>query len=729
RRQIENLKMTLERRIKRKESLEREMKGSERIAELAKEALVRFDAQKNLVKKIKSEELALKSLEEMGSLGVISGIHGRLRNLIKVEDNYVKAIEAAASGWLDSLVVEDLNVAFMCIETLERMRLGRVKIIPVKSISPNNFTNKTANIDGIIGLISSFVVCDECYKPAVKFVLGDTLLALNEDAAIRASKDGFRVVTLNGNLYEAGGGVEGGFYRTPVDLSRFIPSDEALKSLEKAIKALERYLNNKENILSDIEDEISEAQSEIISLSESLAKIDGEIERVKKSVSQVETQIRHIESSIEILTREVEGRREQIARFELRLNEICGEEESLKGEYERIKDEMGLLSFHDTDGRCTALAQEIIDLKRKYGSIESELLATRMRVERVLKRNLEDLTAQLNDVSAQVANIETELEEALKEESEARRKAEELEKIRDNLSIELSAAREKIDAFTSQIDSLDVKISNLDQEYYDCIKSLNDREMRMQSINLQINRFRERLRELGCEEPNELPVDLSIEDIEAWMEAVRDEFKRIGAINQLADSQYLEQASRYKELSIRLNELEMERSAILKFINEIEQKKINIFMDAFNKINERINRYFCSLTGGGSALLKLENPENPFGGGVDMIVQFPGKSPILVSGASSGERSVSAVAFLFALQEFSPASFYLFDEIDAHLDAAHVEKLGELLADEASKKNLQFIVISLKPEMVSKADRVYGVYNQNGISHVISMTFKEGKVS
>lgn len=105
-----------------------------------------------------------------------------------------------------------------------------------------------------------------------------------------------------------------------------------------------------------------------------------------------------------------------------------------------------------------------------------------------------------------------------------------------------------------------------------------------------------------------------------------------------------------------------------------------------------------------------------------MVVQFVGKPPILVSGASSGERSVAAVAFLFALQEFTPASFYLFDEIDAHLDAFHVERLGELLAEEADKS--QFIVVTLKPEMVSKADRIYGVYGREGVSHVVSTTFK-----
>jgi len=171
-----------------------------------------------------------------------------------------------------------------------------------------------------------------------------------------------------------------------------------------------------------------------------------------------------------------------------------------------------------------------------------------------------------------------------------------------------------------------------------------------------------------------------------------------------------------------MNELELEKQAILSFMDEIEQKKRKIFLEAFNQVNENIGRFFSKLTGGGESALRLEKPEEPFAGGIDMVVQFPSKPPILVSGASSGERSVAAVAFIFALQDFLPATFYLFDEVDAHLDALHVEKLGALLAEEST--NSQSLVITLKPEMVSKAGRIYGVYERNGVSHVVSATFK-----
>jgi chromosome segregation protein len=172
-----------------------------------------------------------------------------------------------------------------------------------------------------------------------------------------------------------------------------------------------------------------------------------------------------------------------------------------------------------------------------------------------------------------------------------------------------------------------------------------------------------------------------------------------------------------------MNELEKEKQAIVQFMDEIELKKRNVFMEAFGKIGCDLQKYFAELTGGGTASLKIENMEEPFAGGIDMIVQYPSKPSIVVSGASGGERSVAAVAFLFALKEFTPASFYILDEIDAHLDAFHVSKLADLLLKESEKT--QFIIITLKPEMVNKAQKIYGVYGRNGVSNVVATNLLE----
>ena len=214
-----------------------------------------------------------------------------------------------------------------------------------------------------------------------------------------------------------------------------------------------------------------------------------------------------------------------------------------------------------------------------------------------------------------------------------------------------------------------------------------------------------------------------VEEAKTSMRMMQFELERIGAVNQLALSHYAEQISRYKELSLRLNELEREKQAIVRFMDEVERKKRNVFMEAFEKINQNLQEYFSKLTGGGNVTLKLENMDDPFSGGADMIVQFPNKPSIVVSGASGGERSVAAVAFIFAIQQLFPAPFYIFDEIDAHLDPYNSEKLADLLKEQST--NSQFICMTLRDVFMDRADKLYGVYVQNGISRVISPRLME----
>ena len=146
-------------------------------------------------------------------------------------------------------------------------------------------------------------------------------------------------------------------------------------------------------------------------------------------------------------------------------------------------------------------------------------------------------------------------------------------------------------------------------------------------------------------------------------------------------------------------------------------------MKAYNQINSNFKSLFTRLTGGGSGWLQLPDTEDPLSGGIDVFVQFPGKSPRLVAGASGGEKSVVAVAFILALQRLSKFPFYVFDEIDAHLDLYYAERLAELLVDES--KASQFIVVSLRDVMINQFEKIFGVYSQDGISKIVSMNLKE----
>jgi chromosome segregation protein len=718
---LRDLQRDLERRTGNKKTLETEIKDAGKIAEIAREALVEFEAQRELVEKVNTEETALKHVEELGELGIIKGIHGRLKNLIKTRKGYERALEVAAAGWLDSMVVQNLDVAFSCVETLKQLKLGRIKIIPLQGLSPANQVDQP-RINGIKGKVSTFVKYDEKYASVVSFILGDTLLASNGKAALAASRKGIRSVTLRGDLFEAGGGVESGFYRTPLDLSSFVPSKSVLKSLDKVITILKNNLSRRETDIGNLENEIKEIQEEITKLAETLGKLGSEIGRVRKSIHQTKLNIDRAEKNTTNLQNLLKEEKIQVELYEKRRDVIADKEKNLQERLAGLKKKVGLLEVQERERSLEELGNETITLRRKCGSIETELSTLQSKMKNVLKPVLENASIQRTEASRQISIIEKQIEESIKEKGQVVEKIEELKKNKQDLSSSLLNAKGEAKKFASQIDDIDSGLRILEKEYEQTDKVIDELRLNLQTFGLHKGRLTEQLTSLGYEEPLEVSSE-QIHETEALLGLMRFELERIGAVNQLALTQYEEQASRYKELSIRMNELERERISIMDFVEGIEQKKRNAFMEAFNQINERIDKYFSKLTDGGNAALELEKPEKPFTGGVEMVVQFVGKPPIAVSGASSGERSVSAVAFLFALQEFTPASFYLLDEIDAHLDAFHVERLGRLLVEEAGKS--QFLVVTLKPEMVSKADRIYGVYGLEGVSHVVSTTFKE----
>jgi chromosome segregation protein len=717
---FKSLQQTLDRKAIQKDSIAKEITQAGKIAESARDAVVEFVTQRELAETVAGEEKALRNIEELGELGVISGVYGRFKDLIKVGKPYRQAMEAAAAGWLNSIVVKDFDAAFTCAETLKRLKLGRVKIIPlenlpVKSVSPTE-------LRGVRGVASEFVKREKRYEPAVIFVFGDTLIAENDKAAITASRNGYRAVTVNGDLYETGGGIESGYYRSPIDFSTIIPSESAVKSLESAVKTLQEHLTRRGDEMTTFEEEIAKTRVQIVRLAEAITTLEGEITRIRRSIKRTKRNMRRVDVLTQRTQRRIEKEKTSV---ELQKSQ----RKALKNEIQELNNELGILRQKTDPARIQemeiqreTLGEEVIELRQRLGSVETELSTLRSKFENVLKLASDNIKVQLRKVSGQLSILESEVEEALEQREALEKELKELETSKEELSHSILTARKEVGKFTSQIDNIDKHLRRLDAEYERAEELHNRLQLELQTLRLQADQHRHRLMEIGCEEPVKVSSD-QLTTAESSLRLMRLELERLGAVNQLAQSHYAEQVSRYKELSVRMNELEREKQAIISFMDEIERKKRKIFMEAFNKINEKFAEFFSKLTDGGEATLKLDSHEEPFAGGMDMIVQFLGKPPIPVNGASSGERSVAAVAYIFALQDFSPAAFYLFDEVDAHLDAFHVSRLGELLGEESVKS--QFLVITLKPEMVSKAKSVYGVYEHSGVSHVVSTVFKE----
>lgn len=715
-----SLKRTLDRRIAQRESVKKEIAQAGKIAESAREAVVEFATQRELAEKVGIEEKALRNIEELAELGVISGVHGRLRDLIKIKRGYKRAIEATAAGWLDSVVVENFDAAFTCTETLKRLKLGRIKIIPLEELSAIKSINLPTT-RGVSGPASAFVKCAKRHEPAVIFVFGDTLVTRNEKTALAASRSGHRTVTVNGDLYEAGGGIEGGYYRAPIDFSSIIPSEPAVKSLDEAVRALQEHLARRDTDVAAFEDEIDKIRMDITRLAEAITTLEDEIGRIRRSIKRTRRNIKRIEGHIQGVKKRLDEEKTQIGLQRAQRKSLRKEIRKLREELAELRRKTDPVQIQEMEIQRERLGDGIIELRQRLGETETALSTLESKFKNVLKIGADNIRIQLRKMKWQISTVEKEVEEARQQKETLEKELLELEKTKEELSRSVLTAREESKKFTYQIDKIDKKLLRLDAEYERSDQLFNELQLSLQTYQLQLDQHRHRLRELGYEEPSELSPE-QLKAAESSLKLLRFELERLGAVNQLALSHYAEQASRYKELSLRMNELEREKQAIISFMDEIERKKREVFMEAFDQIQKNVRRYFSKLTDGGDVVLKLENPEEPFAGGLDMVVQFPGKPPILVSGASSGERSVAAVAFIFALQDFMPAAFYLFDEIDAHLDAFHVGKLGELLAEESTKS--QFLVITLKPEMVSKAEKIYGVYERSGVSHVVSATFK-----
>ena len=719
--QLKSLERTLERRTTQKEAVSREISEAGKIANSAKEAVIEFVTQRELAETVAAEEKALRSIEELGDLGAISGIYGRLRKLIKVEKTYRKAIVAAAAGWLNALVVKDIDSAFMCTETLKKMKLGRIKIIPLQGAS-NPRSLKIPERQGVSGVASAFVKCARNYEPAVNYIFGDTLIVSNDKTGFALSNEGYRAVTVDGNLYEAGGAFESGYYRAPIDFSKIIPSENAIKSLDEAVKALQQHLSQRDNDITVFEEEIERTKIEIARLSDSITTLDREMVRVKRNVKRTQSNVRRVEKYCEKIEKEIETGKAQMGLYTSERSAIQKEIQKLQVELADLRKKTDVGHIQELEVKREKLAEEIITLRQHIGTVQTELSTLQSQFDNVLRVGYQNSKIQLSKVEQQQRKVEKEVAEALQERESLKQEISELEKSRVELSKAVFSAREEAQKFTAQIDAIDNELRSLDAEYEEADRLLNQLQLGVQTYQLQLQQHQNQLRQFGYEQPLET-TEKQVEEAQTSIRMMQFELERIGAVNQLALSHYAEQISRYRELSLRLNELEREKQAIVQFMDEIEAKKRKVFMDAFETINLNLQNYFSKLTGGGNAFLKLEEPEEPFHGGIDMIVQFPNKPSIVVSGASGGERSVSAVAFIFALKEFTPTSFYILDEIDAHLDAFHISKLADVLLEESEK--LQFIVITLKPEIVNKAQKVYGVYERNGVSNVISAKFLE----
>jgi len=705
---------------------EDEIRKAEGVVKKAKLNVTAFKSKKDLAERVLSEEKALSLIESLASMGALRGVHGRLRKRIRIPPRYRQAVEAAAEGWLQALVVENLDIVKKCAESLKRTKIGRIKIIPLSEARNIKPVSKP-KIEGLVGSLASLVDASSKFKPALNFILGDTFLASTAEAALKASKAGFRAVTVEGEVFEPGPRLTVGFYREPIDLSEVVPSDKTIDAVGETVVTFEKLLERRRADLERLRKELVRLESERVRHEDSLKFFDAEEETMKNNLSRNRRLISEANRKIESLNRRLEKSRSLINEVEGGKAALEAELSKLRSEAERLRAKVRPEYVTGLESEKAQLEAEVVEFSKRLNEVDNRLRSLQDTFETVYTPNLVTVRKELTGLERELKRQLKLEEDTLAEISGIDSSIKELIAERDKLTELMASRREEYKRFGDTLKKIDEDYGRLIEEIRKMEGKLNELKERRLRLQIEYEECLKELKELGFERPLKLStVEVKLSDM--LMGRLEEERERLySQLNMNAPALYEPQKRDYKGLSAKINKLEEEKSEILRFIEAVEKEKKEAFYAALEKLNQRFAETFNAITGG-RGWVQLQNPEDPFSGGLDLIVEFPGKPPMPVTALSGGEKSVVSVCYIFALQSLTRTSpFYIFDEVDAHLDPVNTGRLAELLARES--KRAQMIVISFKEPMASRADRLFGVYARNGVSYVHTLPAKVAEVS
>jgi chromosome segregation protein len=716
---LEEMLSSIEDQIKRQRDLRNTLENANVLAKEAETTITEFSAKRDLWRHIVVEERALERIREIGEAGALTGYHGPLRSLIKVDLPNQRAVYSAAEGWINAVVVDDVATALDCVDRLKKTKLGMTKFIPLDQLGkPEPLPDMIE--DGVVGPLAQLIRYDEAYSPVIHLIWGDTYLVKDDSAALKVVAAGHRAVTVTGDVYEPGGGIKGGFYRRPPDYSKLIPTEESIDSLSKTIKDLRQRLKTRMTDLKSSGGNLRGFNSFMDGSKATMAKIDIEVVETNERIERFQKTLTQADESIAKFKAEADREQGLITTLGERKRRILQQIEESKGELTRLR-EFKPSDVTDLEIKSASLSKFVTEQQEQLNKIQNEIAVQKSYIERILTLRLTDASEQRRRMFEETKALEDEQIQSNQRLIEINREIESVERDLDTVSTEVEATSKVLDQHQKTLRMVNQRMEDLERRREAEDKRMNQLSLDIERLKLQSEQRLDELAANGYEDKVDI-TGAELERVESRLQLVRQEKNSLGAVNQLALDHYGEYMNNYKSQSTRINELEEEKAGILKFIEQVEKDKTAHFMVAFNEVCENFNHLFSRVTGGGDGRLELQKPEDPFSGGVDLYLQFPGKPMRLGSGTSGGERSVAAIAYLLAIQSFLKAPFYLFDEIDAHLDDINTSRLAEVLKDNSNEA--QFLMVSLKDIMVHKADRIYGVFAQGGRSRVLALPMK-----
>ena len=650
----------------------------------------------------------------------LRGVHAPLVKLGTVDKEFSVAMEVAFGGRMAHIVVDDEHVAGVAIELLKSSNAGRATFIPLNKIKKAPTRLQLPRDKGVIDFAINLVDFDDEYIDAFYYAVGDTIVVEDLESAKKLIGK-YRKVTLQGELLEKSGSMTGGT-RLRTGLSFSQNDDDELNKFKDRLKEMEQKLASLENKKTSLEAKLEDVRG----------KYSDSMSEFSKSKVELDNMNQNYANSENILKEKADF----IASAEPKIVELNNKLDKLEEKNVKIYDDMATCQEAIDEVEKLINDKDLKDLKEKTEGVENEIkrlqtkLMTAENDKNELNRQISFHENLIETKTEEITNIEHNNVKLEEDKKRYQNDIVELNKKMEELHEQIVQIEEKLGKLLKERDEINAELIELEKQKH--IKAAD-----IERIAEQIESFKARRRELEPQLDNAKkdledagedvakldPIEISIEEITSKIQRLEKRMAELGDVNMRALAAYDEVLARQSELKEQIGTLSKERKEILERMQGYEQLKKETFMKTYNHINENFKEVFHQLSEG-EGELKLECPDDPLAGGMTIEAQPRDKKLQRLESMSGGEKSLTALAFVFAIQRYMPSPFYAFDEVDASLDTMNVERIAQMVQNQS--KETQFIVVSHRRPMIESANRTLGVtQKEKGITKVTGIKLRD----
>lgn len=692
-----------------------------------------LEALRNLTERYEGYGNSIKKIMELKDSK--KGIVGVVADIIKVDKKYELAIETALGGSIQNVVTDNENTAKEVIEYLKKNKYGRATFLPLSSIAnKTGFTNERVLTEkGVIGLACDLVSIDKSCENIAKYLLGRVVVADNIDNALAIARKynyTLRMVTLEGELLNAGGSMSGGAFKNS---SNLLGRRREIEELEEKLKLCVEEERKYKEAIEGCEKENQEIKEELerikLVLNEqyilqntvklNLNKADEKKREIKDSYDDFKRENVDIASQITDIKANYEALNGELARWEEKNKEIEEKILDINGEIEKNKEleSRELKNNEELRVNLAGLTQKRDFAAENLSRVNGELVK--------LKEEISLIEKSADESSKETLLKIKEIEEINREIGENKKRTEALEK---EISIMLSSKEEQTrehKEFFAKREELTEDITALDKEMFrlagqrEKLEELNEKH-----INYMWDEY-EITYSMAAELKDDSLNDLA--QIKKTIGTLKSDIRSLGDVNVNSIEEYKEVSERYGFLKTQHDDLVTAEQTLLKIIEELDTGMRKQFTEKFSQIREEFDKVFKILFGGGKGTIELNEEEDILEAAISIISQPPGKKLQNMMQLSGGEKALTAIALLFAIQNLKPSPFCLLDEIEAALDDSNVGRYADYL--HKLTDHTQFIVITHRRGTMAAADILYGITMQEkGVSTLVSVNLIEDQL-